>query len=126
LLNAFFASCEIAVITLNDNKLKLWADEGNKKAKKILKLTKNPSRFFATIQIGVTLSGFLASASAAQSFATPLANWLAGVTSINQATLNTLSTILITIILSFFTLVFGELYTKTGWIQKAENYRLLL
>jgi putative hemolysin len=86
-----------------------------------VKLTKTPSRFFATIQIGVTLAGFLASASAAQSFATPLANWLAGVTSINQATLNTLSTILITIILSFFTLVFGELIPKQVGVQKAEK-----
>ena len=74
LVNDFFAASEIAVITLNDNKIQKMAEEGHKKAQKILKLTKNSSRFLSTIQIGVTLSGFLTSASASQSFAKKLAD----------------------------------------------------
>ena len=73
LVNAFFAASEIAVITLNDNKFKNGRG-GPQKAQKILKLTKNSSRFLSTIQIGVTLSGFLTSASASQSFAKKLAD----------------------------------------------------
>ena len=73
-INAFFAMSEIAIITLNDLKLQKMADEGNKKAKKILKLTENPSNFLSSIQIGITLAGFLTSASAAENFATPVAN----------------------------------------------------
>ena len=65
LINAFFAMSEIAIISLNDAKVEKQADEGNKKAKQVLKLIKNPSKFLSTIQIGVTLAGFLASASAA-------------------------------------------------------------
>ena len=73
-LNGFFAASEIAVITLNDGKLKKMAEDGNKKAQKLVKLTANSSRFLSTIQIGVTLSGFLTSASASQSFANMLAD----------------------------------------------------
>ena len=67
LINGFFASAEIAVITLNDNKVKKMAEDGNKKAQRVLRLTENSSRFLSTIQIGVTLAGFLSSASAAPS-----------------------------------------------------------
>ena len=72
LVNGFFAASEIAVITLNDNKIRKMAEEGNKKAKRVLKLTQNSSRFLSTIQIGVTLAGFLTSASAAQSYSAML------------------------------------------------------
>ena len=76
LVNAFFAMSEIALISLNDAKLEKQADEGNKKAKQIVKLTENSSRFLSTIQIGVTLAGFLTSASASQNFAAMLTNVL--------------------------------------------------
>ena len=76
LVNGFFAASEIAVITLNDNKIRKMAEEGNKKAKRVLKLTQNSSRFLSTIQIGVTLAGFLTSASAAQSYSAMLTDWL--------------------------------------------------
>ena len=69
LVNAFFSMSEIAIISLNDNKMEKMAEEGHKKAKKIVKLTSNSSRFLSTIQIGVTLAGFLTSASASQTFA---------------------------------------------------------
>ena len=77
LVNAFFAMSEIAVISLNDNKIQKMAEEGHKKAKQILRLTENSSNFLSTIQIGVTLAGFLTSASASQTFADKLATAIA-------------------------------------------------
>ena len=72
-LNAFFAASEIAFISLNDAKIDIQAKEGNKKAKKIKKMLENPSKFLATIQIGITLAGFLSSAFASEAFASELA-----------------------------------------------------
>ena len=120
MVNAFFAASEIAVITLNDNKIKKMAEDGNKKAQSILKLTSNSSRFLATIQVGVTLSGFLTSASASQSFASRLADALAFLP-LQRSVVEGVSTVLITIILSYFSLVFGELVPKKIAIQKAEQ-----
>ena len=107
LVNGFFAASEIAVITLNDGKLKKMAEEGNKKAKKLVKLTENSSRFLSTIQIGVTLSGFLTSASASQSFANLLADQLTFLP-FPRSTVVGVSTVIITIVLSYFSLVLGE------------------
>ena len=113
LINAFFASAEIAFISLNDAKIDIQAKEGNKKAKKIQNMLKNPSKFLATIQIGVTLAGFLSSAFASDTFADKLApvlnTWLP---SLSISTWKSISIIIITIILSYFTLVFGELVPK--------------
>ena len=112
-LNAFFAASEIAFISLNDAKIDIQAKEGNKKAKKIKKMLENPSKFLATIQIGITLAGFLSSAFASEAFASelaPILNNLIPVLSV--ATWNTISIIIITIILSYFTLIFGELVPK--------------
>ena len=113
LINAFFASAEIAFISLNDAKIELQAKEGNKKAEKIQNMLKNPSKFLATIQIGVTLAGFLSSAFASDTFADKLApilnTWLP---SVSISTWKSISIIIITIILSYFTLVFGELVPK--------------
>jgi Hemolysins and related proteins containing CBS domains len=120
MVNAFFAASEIAVITLNDNKMKRMAEEGDKKAAKIVKMTSNSSRFFATIQVGVTLSGFLTSASAAQSFSGKLAHALSFLP-VSASVLSGVSTILITILLSFFSLVFGELVPKKIASQRAEE-----
>ena len=78
-VNAFFSMSEMAIVTLNDNKIDKMASEGNKKAKQIVKLTENSSRFLSTIQIGVTLAGFLTSASASQNFAQMLTGALSGV-----------------------------------------------
>lgn len=113
LLNAFFAASEIAFISLNDAKIEKQAREGNKKAKQIEKMLKSPSKFLATIQIGITLAGFLSSAFASDAFAdklAPVLNNLIPVVSIGIW--KSVSIILITIILSFFTLVFGELVPK--------------
>lgn len=113
LLNAYFAATEIAFISLNDAKIEKQAKEGNKKAKQIQKMLKNPSKFLATIQIGITLAGFLSSAFASDTFAdllAPTLNKLIPVLGINTS--RNISIIIITMILSFFTLVFGELVPK--------------
>ena len=111
--NAFFAATEIAFISLNDTKIEVLAKEGDKKAKKIKNMLRDPSKFLATIQIGITLAGFLSSAFASEAFArklAPLLNQLIPVISISVWT--TISIILITIVLSYFTLIFGELVPK--------------
>ena len=113
LLNAFFAASEIAFISLNDAKIEKQAKEGNKKAKSIEKMLQDPSKFLATIQIGITLAGFLSSAFASESFASKLAPILNNlVPSIGITAWNNISIIIITIILSYFTLIFGELVPK--------------
>ncbi len=113
LLNAYFAASEIAFISLNDAKVEKQAKEGNKKAKQIEKMLKEPSKFLATIQIGITLAGFLSSAFASDTFAdmlAPVLNKL--IPAISLGVWRSISIIIITIILSFFTLVFGELVPK--------------
>ncbi len=113
LLNAFFAASEIAFISLNDLKIERMEKDGNKRAKQILKMLKNPSQFLATIQIGITLAGFLSSAFASDTFADILAPNLNNIfPAISLGTWKAISIIIITIILSFFTLVFGELVPK--------------
>lgn len=113
LLNAYFAATEIAFISLNDAKVGKLAKEGNKKAKQIEKMLKNPSKFLATIQIGITLAGFLSSAFASDAFADKLAPVLnQAIPMISTDIWRGISIVIITIILSFFTLVFGELVPK--------------
>ena len=115
LINAFFAMSEIAIISLNDAKLEKQAQEGNKKAKKLLKLTSNPSKFLSTIQIGVTLAGFLSSASASQSFVKMLSGALSSVAdaiNIPMSVVEGFSLVVITLITSYFSLVLGELVPK--------------
>ena len=125
LLNAFFAMSEIAIISLNDAKVKKMAEEGDKRAVKVLKLTENPSNFLSTIQLGVTLAGFLTSASAAESFADPLAVSIAGWFNIATDSsvygiISGVSMVLITIAISYFSLVLGELTPKRIAMQKCE------
>lgn len=123
LINAFFAMSEIAVITLNDLKLQKQAEDGNKTAVKILKLTKNPSAFLSSIQIGITLAGFLTSAAAAENFSEPLSVLLASLFNLSTipAWLNTVSLILVTVIISFFSLILGELVPKRIAMQRYEQ-----
>lgn len=115
LLNAFFAATEIAVISLNEKKLKARADDGDKKAIKMLKMIEEPTQFLSTIQIGITLAGFLGSAFAADNFAERLSGVAVATFNIPASqigTVNTAAVIVITLILSFFTLVLGELVPK--------------
>ncbi len=113
LINAYFAASEIAFISLNDAKIEKQAKEGNKKAKQIEKMLKTPSKFLATIQIGITLAGFLSSAFASETFADKIAPYLYNmIPAVSLGVWKSISIIFITIILSFFTLVFGELVPK--------------
>ena len=120
-LNAFFAMTEIAVISLTPAKLRKNVEEGDKKAEKLLKLVEEPSGFLSTIQIGITLAGFLGSAFAADSFSEYLVDWIyvdLGFTAFSLDVLDTVSVIIITLILSYFTLIFGELVPKRIAMQK--------
>ena len=115
LLNAFFAATEIAIISLNENKVRARAEKGDKKAVKMLKIIKDPTKFLSTIQIGITLAGFLGSAFAADNFSERLTGWLVGVFNVSEQgarIIDTVSVIIITIILSYFTLVLGEMVPK--------------
>ena len=121
-LNAFFAATEIAFISLNDTKIEKEAKEGNKKAKAIKNMLVNPSKFLATIQIGITLAGFLSSAFASEAFASELAPILyKWVPAISLNSWNTIAIIIITLILSYFTLVFGELVLKRVAMKYSEK-----
>lgn len=126
LLNAFFAASEIALISLNDNRIRAMAEDGHKRAKLLTGLLREPSRFLATIQIGITLAGFLASAFAAESFAGDLAAFVAerGVP-MPREVLRTIALVAITLVLSYFTLVFGELVPKRLAMKKAEPIAML-
>lgn len=125
-LNAVFAAAEIAIISVNDTKLANMAAKGNKKAIRLARLTSTPAKFLATIQVAITLSGFLGSAFAADNFATRLVDWLMsmGVPESAKGALNSVSVIIITLILSYFTLVFGELVPKRVAMKKAESLAL--
>lgn len=127
LLNAIFACAEIAVISISDAKTASLASNGNKKAIKLSKLKENPAKFLATIQVAITLSGFLGSAFAADNFAGMITTAIAN-TGINVplATINTFAVIIITIILSLFTLVFGELVPKRLAMKNPEKIALFL
>ena len=121
-LNAFFAAAEIAFISLNDARIEKQAKEGNKKAKQIEKMIKSPSKFLATIQIGITLAGFLSSAFASDAFAEKLAPMLYQIIPvISLGIWKSISIVIITIILSFFTLIFGELVPKRFAMKNYEK-----
>ncbi len=124
LLNAFFASTEIAVLSLNENKVRKLAESGDKKAVRMMKMVENPTNFLSTIQIGITLAGFLGSAFAAENFSERFVNWLihtCHITFLPETTLNTIAVVLISLILSYFTLIFGELVPKRIAMRKADE-----
>lgn len=127
LVNAFFAMSEIAIISLNDSKIEKMAENGHKKAKQIMRLTENSSSFLSTIQIGVTLAGFLTSASASQVFAQRLTNAVSPILpdAIPVSLVHSISVVLITLIMSYFSLVFGELAPKRIAMQIPEKISFL-
>ena len=125
LLNAVFACAEIAVISINDAKLARMAAEGDKRAIRLARLTSQPARFLATIQVAITLSGFLGSAFAAENFSDGLVNWLVSLgVGVPAATLDAIAVVIITLVLSYFTLIFGELVPKRVAMRKAEPLAL--
>lgn len=123
LINAFFASSELAVLSLNENKTRKQAEDGDKKAAMLLRMVEAPSSFLSTIQIGITLAGFLASAFAASNFAARLSALLRGwgLTLLSPGALYSVCVVLITLILSYFTLIFGELVPKRIAMKSPEK-----
>lgn len=124
LLNAFFAATEIAVISLNEKRVKARAEDGDKKAVKMLRMIEEPTRFLSTIQIGITLANLLGSAFAADNFAERLSGFFIQTFQISEAytgVINTVAIVVITIILSFFTLVLGELVPKRVAMRHKEK-----
>ena len=124
LLNAFFAMSEIAIISLNDTKIATMAEVGNQKAKQVLKLNADSSGFLSTIQIGVTLAGFLTSASASQTFVDMLSGAIGKISvlsGIPAGVINGFSVVVITLITSYFSLVLGELAPKRIAMQAPEK-----
>ncbi|MBQ8743111.1 MAG: HlyC/CorC family transporter [Clostridia bacterium] len=125
-LNAFFAGAEAAIIAMNDSRIAKLAEEGDKRAKTLARLTGKPSKFLATIQVAITLAGFLGSAFAADAFSDRIAAALvkAGVTFVAPSVLDTLALVVITVILSFLTIVFGELVPKRIAMKDPEKRAL--
>ena len=123
-INAIFAATEIALISLNENKLRREADAGDKRAALMLKISETPTTFLSTIQIAITLSGFLGAAFGADNFADRITDYFVntvGVTAIPASTINTLSVIVVTVVISYFTLVLGELVPKRVAMKKSEQ-----
>ena len=120
-INAFFSSAEMAIVSLNKNKLKILIEDGNKKAILLDNLLQEPSKFLSTIQVGITLAGFFASASAATGLSQYLSSALRP---LNIPYSNQISMILITFLLSYITLVFGELIPKRIALRNSEKIAL--
>ncbi len=117
-VNAFFAAAEMAVVSANKNKIKRLAAEGNKQARNVEKLASDETKFLSTIQVGITLAGFFSSATASVAMSESLGNWLM---SLSIPYGDTISVIIITVILSYFTLIFGELIPKRIALRNPET-----
>lgn len=121
-VNAFFAGTEMALVSLNTAKLHKMEEDGDKHAAKLLKLVEEPSAFLSTIQVGITLAGYLGSALAAENFSGYLMTWIyedLQFTAIPESVMSVVAIFLITLILAYFTLVFGELVPKRIAMQKS-------
>ena len=108
-VNAYFAAAEMAIVSVNKNRIRTIAQEGNRKAEALLKLIDDPNKFLSAIQVVITLAGFLTSAEAAVSFSDDMGVFLE---SFGIPYGQEISVVIVTLILSFFTLVFGELFPK--------------
>lgn len=117
-INAFFASAEMAIVSLNKTKINILAEEGNKKAILLKNVLKDPNKFLSTIQVGITFAGFFASASAATSLSYGFANFLK---SFNIPYSESIALVLTTVAISYFTLVLGELVPKRIALQNSEK-----
>lgn len=124
IINAFFAAAEMAVVSVNKNKIKVLAQEGNKRAIAVQNLLENPNVFLSTIQVAITLAGFLASASAAVGLSDDLGRLLAEL-GLSNTVATDLAVVVVTIILSYVTLVLGELYPKRIALQHSEQIAML-
>jgi len=123
LINSFFAASEMAIISANDNRIRILAEGGHEKANILIKLMSKPSNFLASIQVGVTLSGLLSSAVASVSLSDRFTTAFAG-SGVPPALVKVLSVAIITLLLSYFTLVFGELVPKRVAMKNPEKIAL--
>lgn len=122
LLNAFFASAEMAIVSVNRNRIKMLADDGDKKASLLADLLEEPNKFLSTIQVGITLAGFFSSASAATGISEVIG---ASLSQLGIPYAQSISLVVITLLLSYVTLVFGELVPKRIALQKSEQMAML-
>ncbi len=122
LVNAFFAGAEMAVVSVNKNKIKMLADKGSKNAMLIQNLMVDSTKFLSTIQVAITFAAFFSSASAATGISQILGGWMA---QYGIPYSSTIAVVIVTVILSYFTLVFGELVPKRIALQKAEGFSLM-
>lgn len=126
-VNALFASSEIAVISMSEGRLKMLAEDGDKRAKKLLALTQQPSKFLATIQVAITLAGLMGGAFAAENFADPIVDLILSVgVAVPRQALHSAVVVLITLVLTYFSIVFGELVPKRLAMKKTESLSLSL
>lgn len=125
LINAFFAAAEMAVVSVNKNKIKVLAQEGNKRAVAVQKLVEDPNVFLSTIQVAITLAGFLASASAAVGLSDDLGEFFSGL-GLSKTLATDLAVVLVTVLLSYVTLVLGELFPKRIALQHSEKIAMLV
>lgn len=116
LINGFLAAAEIAVVSVNKNRVEQKADEGNPKSKKLLQIIHDPNNFLSTIQVGITLVNILSGASLADGLSARLAPVLGG-----SAVAKTLATVIVMILLTYVSIVFGELYPKRIAMTKTEE-----
>lgn len=124
-VNFAFSCAEFAIISTNANKLERLSASGDKRAARLLNLVQSPSKFLATIQVGNTLAGFLASAFAANNIAYRLTNWLINTgVPLSPSLINNISVIFITVLLSYFTIVLGELLPKRIAMRYTEKISL--
>ncbi len=122
LVNAFFAGAEMAVVSVNKSKIHSLAEKGNKKAKCVEQLFSDSTKFLSTIQVAITFAGFFSSASAATGISQILGQWLAG---FGIPYSGTIAVVGVTLILSYFTLVFGELVPKRIALKRAEQFSMM-
>lgn len=124
-LNAVFASAEIAVLSISEERLEQIARTGGRRGRRLYRLTRRPARFLAAIQVAVTLSGFLGSAFAADNFSDPLVRWLTGLgVPLSRPALENVAVVAVTLVLSCFTLLFGELVPKRIAMRRPEELAL--
>lgn len=122
LINGFFAATEMAMISINKKKIRMDAKKGNKKAKLLLNILTEPSRFLSTIQVGITFAGFFSSASAAIGISDDLGRVL---TNIGIPFGKNIAFIGVTLLLSYIILVFGELVPKRMALQNPEKFAMI-
>ena len=124
-VNALFASSEIAVISMSETRLKVLAEDGDKRAKRLMALTRQPAKFLATIQVAITLAGLLGGAFAAGNFADPIVDQLMGLQlAVPRSALRSAVVVLITLVLTYFSIVFGELVPKRLAMKESESLAL--